>query len=41
MQGIHQSLGAGQTNVKQLIQEAMEKSRDAQTSLNAIYEMYR
>jgi cytochrome c556 len=41
MQGIHQSLGAGQTNVKQLIQEAMEKSRDAQSSLNAIYEMYR
>jgi len=41
MQGIHQSLGAGQTNVKQLIQEAMNKSREAQSSLNAIYEMYR
>ncbi len=40
MQGIYQSLGASQTNVKQLIQEAMDKSRDARSSMDAIYEMY-
>ncbi len=40
MQNVYKSLGMGQENTINIIQAALEKSRDAQSKLEMIYEMY-
>jgi hypothetical protein len=40
MQSIHQAIGSDQQNVKQILQDSINKSRDANQKLLSIYEMY-